>query len=104
MLGSSEKSDSEFHIKEITGIGEDKYAILSPQDINENKLSSSDGSKLKNPKKDEEIRSSGNVLYSIYVSYFSAGGSICKLAIFFLMFIFTQILITGGDYWINFWY
>lgn len=58
---------------------------------------------LENPKEVSEIRSSGNISNSIYLSYFAAGGSWCKIFFFFFMFFLTQILVTGGDYWISYW-
>lgn len=78
---------------------------VTPQSFNDISSSSTNKNKYKEEsKKNDEIRSSGNVSNSIYLSYFSAGGSTCKIILFFMMFVLTQVLITGGDYWLNFWY
>lgn len=51
-----------------------------------------------------EVRSVGKISKKVYSSYFSAGGGPCNVFFFFFMYIFTQALTTGGDYWISFWY
>jgi ATP-binding cassette subfamily C (CFTR/MRP) protein 4 len=51
-----------------------------------------------------ETRSSGNISLTVYSSYFSAGGNICKITFLLFMCVFTQVLASGGDYWITFWY
>lgn len=51
-----------------------------------------------------EVRSVGKISKKVYTSYFSAGGGPCHVFFFFFMYIFTQVLTTGGDYWISFWY
>ncbi|XP_025405942.1 probable multidrug resistance-associated protein lethal(2)03659 isoform X3 [Sipha flava] len=50
-----------------------------------------------------ETRSSGNISLTVYSSYFSAGGNICKITFLLFMCVFTQVLASGGDYWITFW-
>lgn len=55
-------------------------------------------------KENEKNCSSVNIPRYVYVSYFSASGSICKVIFFFCLFVFTQLMITGGDYWLSFWY
>lgn len=51
-----------------------------------------------------ETRSSGSVSHSVYTTYFSAGGSSFKIFFFFFICIFTQIIASGGDFWITYWY
>lgn len=51
-----------------------------------------------------ETRSSGNISLTVYSSYFSAGGNVCKISFLLFMCVFTQVLASGGDYWITFWY
>lgn len=51
-----------------------------------------------------ETRSSGNISLVVYSSYFSAGGSVCKISFLLFMCVFTQVLASGGDYWITYWY
>lgn len=50
-----------------------------------------------------ETRSSGNISKNVYASYFSAVGSTCNVFCFFFMYVLTQVLTTGGDYWISYW-
>jgi len=50
-----------------------------------------------------ETRSFGKSGFSIYSSYFSAGGHKCKVLLFLLICIFTQLLSSSGDYWITYW-
>lgn len=49
-------------------------------------------------------RLSKSVSKSVYLSYFSAGGSVFKLFFLFLMYILSQVLTSGSDYWITIWY
>lgn len=51
-----------------------------------------------------EVISVGKISKKVYTSYFSAGGGPCNIFLFFFMYLFTQALTTGGDYWISFWY
>ncbi|XP_075236154.1 putative multidrug resistance-associated protein lethal(2)03659 isoform X2 [Lycorma delicatula] len=50
-----------------------------------------------------EMRSVGTVSYGVYGAYLRAGGNICTIAICLLSCILTQILASGGDYWITYW-
>lgn len=52
----------------------------------------------------EETRSSGNVSKSIYLSYFSASGNMYEVFLLLVMYLITQTFITGGEYWITYWY
>lgn len=58
---------------------------------------------LTEPNGKTKLRSSVHALNRLYISYFSATGSIWNIILFLFMFIFTQVLMTGGDYWLNFW-
>lgn len=79
--------------------------ILYPQGSNESLPSCIDESKLNETQKEvAEIRSSGNISKSVYTSYLSAVGSNCNVFLFFFMFTLTQLLTSGEDYWISFWY
>ncbi|XP_022166670.1 probable multidrug resistance-associated protein lethal(2)03659 isoform X2 [Myzus persicae] len=51
----------------------------------------------------DETRSSGNVGFNIYSSYFFAGGHFCKVLSLLSVCIFTQVLASGSDYWITYW-
>ncbi|CAI6361980.1 unnamed protein product [Macrosiphum euphorbiae] len=50
-----------------------------------------------------ETRSFGNSGFSNYSSYFAAGGHKCKIILFLLICILTQILSSSGDIWITYW-
>ncbi|VVC32363.1 Hypothetical protein CINCED_3A001687 [Cinara cedri] len=50
-----------------------------------------------------ETRCSGNVSPRVYLSYIFAGGSVFKILFLLFICIFTQMLSTGGDYWISYW-
>ncbi|XP_060851388.1 probable multidrug resistance-associated protein lethal(2)03659 [Rhopalosiphum padi] len=67
--------------------------------IDENKLN---GTRAE-PIEVAETRSSGKVSRSIYLSYISAGGNAFKILFLLFICIFTQMLGTGGDYWISYW-
>lgn len=86
----------------------DTCTIISSQGSNESISSCVDENNLNGtlaePKEETECHSYGNVKKSDYLSYFFAGGSICKVLFCLLLYIFTQVLITSGDYWICFWY
>lgn len=56
------------------------------------------------PFEEAETRTSGNVSRSVYESYYSAGGSTFKLIFFIFICVITQILASGGDFWITYWY
>lgn len=51
-----------------------------------------------------ETRSFGNVPFSVYSSYFSAGGRKYKLIFLICILIVTQMLSSSGDFWIATWY
>jgi len=67
--------------------------------IDENKLNETQVA----PIEVAETRSSGKVSHSVYLSYISAGGNIFKILFLVFICIFTQVLGTGGDYWISYW-
>lgn len=49
-------------------------------------------------------RSSGNISFNVYLSYIFAGGHVCKVICLIFVCCFTQVLASGGDYWITYWY
>lgn len=67
-------------------------------------LSTDGESKIDQPHEVTETQLSGNVPFTVYTSYFSAGGNICKILLLIFMCIFTQVFASGGDYWLTFWY
>lgn len=50
-----------------------------------------------------EMRSTGTVGWGVYGAYLTAGGSFCLTTFCVLLCILTQILASGGDYWITYW-
>lgn len=110
MIGSSENvkdvSDTDNGKKHSENF--DTFTIISPQGSTESISSCVDENKLNGiltkPKEETECHSYGHVKKSDYISYFFAGGSTCKVLFCLLLYILTQVLITGGDYWICFWY
>lgn len=56
------------------------------------------------PGEEKETRTYGSVSSNVYTTYFSAGGSIIKMSFFIFICIFTQVLSSGGDYWMTYWY
>jgi len=50
-----------------------------------------------------ETRSSGNISFNVYMSYIFSGGHLCKVISLILICICTQVLASGGDYWITYW-
>lgn len=51
-----------------------------------------------------EIRSSGNISWDTYLAYFLDEGKISKLLYLIFTSILSQILASGGDFWITYWY
>lgn len=112
MLQSAEepsvKSDIESDNKYTINSNVDPIPVLSRQDSIQSVSSSIDEKKFGGaevvPIEVAELRSSGNVPKSVYFSYIAAGGNICKIIFLILICIFAQILCTGGDFWISYWY
>ena len=56
------------------------------------------------PKETEELMAKGNVARSLYWKYFRAGGSYCMLFMLLVLFIVGQVVSSGCDYWVGYWY
>lgn len=101
-------SDSESNYKHLDTKRTDSHTVLSSRNsyhstgspIDEFNLGRDQNNQIEIP----ETGSSGDISISIYSSYFSAGGS--SKTLYFLLFIciFTQVLASGGDVWVSFWY
>lgn len=50
-----------------------------------------------------EATSKGQVKGSISGTYLKSGANFCVLAVVFILFILTQVLASGADYWVSFW-
>jgi len=100
-------SDNESSSKHASTHTLSPRTILSRQVSIQSVASSIDESKLgtqEEPIEVAETRSSGNISLTVYSSYFSAGGNVCKISFLLFMCVFTQVLASGGDYWITYWY
>lgn len=76
-------------------------SILSvSSSIDENKFNDT----ITEPVEIAETRSSGNTSFNVYFSYILAGGHVCKAICLIFVCCLTQVLASGGDYWITYWY
>ena len=50
-----------------------------------------------------EAVATGRFSNKIYKKYFQNGGSICALIALLVMFILSQVTMTGNDYWVTYW-
>lgn len=50
-----------------------------------------------------EAVATGRFSNKIYKKYFQSGGSIYTLIILLVMFILSQVIMTGNDYWVTYW-
>lgn len=51
-----------------------------------------------------ETHSSGNISFSVYSSYFTAGKNGIMLSFLIFICIITEVFVASGDYWISVWY
>ncbi|XP_050545468.1 probable multidrug resistance-associated protein lethal(2)03659 [Daktulosphaira vitifoliae] len=110
-LGTSEDgsitSDGEFNSKINTDQKNLKNTILRRMSFQSVSSISYDDSKIDQeigePIEVEETRSYGTVALGVYSSYFAAGGHCFIINFLLFMCVFTQIVASGGDYWVNFW-
>ncbi|XP_060872271.1 probable multidrug resistance-associated protein lethal(2)03659 isoform X2 [Metopolophium dirhodum] len=106
-LSEETTTDTEIESNNVTNKSLEQPSGLSRQEsfksislsIDENKLNETQVA----PIEVAEIRSTGIVSHSIYSSYISAGGNTFKILFLLFICIFTQMLGTGGDYWISYW-
>ncbi|XP_022162516.1 probable multidrug resistance-associated protein lethal(2)03659 [Myzus persicae] len=109
LLRSSEETTTDGEIEKINATNKslEQLSCLSRQESLKSISSSIDENKLNEtqaaPIEVAETRSSGKVSRSIYLSYISAGGNAFKISFLLFICIFTQMLGTGGDYWISYW-
>nr|CAH7729854.1 unnamed protein product [Callosobruchus chinensis] len=59
---------------------------------------------METPRPVEEQKSTGSVGAYVYKSYFKAGGNCCVIFMFFVLFISSQLIASGSDYFITYWY
>lgn len=67
-------------------------------------LTSEDKQDQDEPKETQELIATGRVKNSLYWKYFCANGSNFLLAFVVFLYIFTQVIISGSDYWLGYWY
>jgi len=107
MSSEETTTDTEIYSKGAINNSLEQLSNLSRQGSLKSVASSVEENKLNGAQKEPtvvaETRSSGNVSRSVYLSYVSAGGNIFKISFLLFVCIFTQVLGTGGDYWISYW-
>ncbi|XP_069689580.1 probable multidrug resistance-associated protein lethal(2)03659 isoform X2 [Periplaneta americana] len=64
---------------------------------------SSTDEKQPEPKEVAEMRTVGSVSAKVYNTYLRAGGNYCVLLTLILLFVLSQVLASGCDYWITYW-
>lgn len=62
------------------------------------------GDDLQKPVEVVEKRSSGNISFSVYLTYLFSGGREYKILFFIFICILTQVCISSGDVWVTHWY
>ncbi|XP_054270037.1 probable multidrug resistance-associated protein lethal(2)03659 [Macrosteles quadrilineatus] len=62
-----------------------------------------DGKIQDEPPEIAEMRSKGTVSGRVYKTYMKSGGNCCMLMFFLATAVLTQLLASGGDYWITYW-
>lgn len=62
------------------------------------------GDDLRKPVEVVEKRSSGNISFSVYLTYLFSGGREIKILFFIFICILTQVCISSGDVWVTHWY
>lgn len=50
-----------------------------------------------------EEQAGGSISPTVWKRYFLAGGNWCILTIFILFMFFSQVIISGSDYFVNYW-
>lgn len=103
LIGSSEDTINEPHSM-ATESNPNTFPLLSTQDSNKNSIHEKSHGDLTNPNEEPEICASGRVPQNVYKSYFSAGENTFKIFLCFFLYFLTQVVTTGGDYWLSYWY
>jgi ATP-binding cassette subfamily C (CFTR/MRP) protein 4 len=55
------------------------------------------------PEEVAEMRTVGTVTSKVYGMYLRSGGNWCVILTTVILFILTQVLASGCDYWITYW-
>lgn len=101
LIGSAEDTIDEFNTTAINA-SPNTFPLLITQDSKKNRIhEKSRGSK---PNEESEICIKGSVSKNVYKSYFSAGGNNLRVFFCFFLYFSIQVLTTGGDYWLSYWY
>uniref|UniRef100_A0A7G3A7F5 Putative abc transporter c family member 3 n=1 Tax=Lutzomyia longipalpis TaxID=7200 RepID=A0A7G3A7F5_LUTLO len=74
----------------------------SSESSKQSKLSSTDADEDEG-REDKEDQAEGNVSFSVWKRYFFAGSNCCGLLILVTVFISSQVITSGSDYFVNFW-
>jgi hypothetical protein len=51
-----------------------------------------------------EEKKSGNVTWSVYLTYFTVGIGYFGMLVLSITFVIVQAFLTGADYWISYWF
>lgn len=76
-----------------------KEDVDAPLDV----PTSNDNENQEEPKETQELVAKGNIKNSLYWKYFRANGSLSLLVFIFFLYIITQLIMSGSDYWLAFW-
>lgn len=107
LLKSDEVTEEEIDEMEFTA--RRRSRIGSRSSIRSSKSSLSDGGTADENGKSVEVlqqmeaSSKGQVKGSVSGIYLKSGANFFVLAIVFILFILTQVLASGADYWVSFW-
>lgn len=92
-------SDEEF-LKLLEGEAEDE---AGKKDTIKKVKSAKSMEKIDLPTEVKEQRGSGTISSKVYKDYIKAGGSLCLVFLFVVLFILVQVLGSGADYYLTFW-
>nr|CAH7729849.1 unnamed protein product [Callosobruchus chinensis] len=99
-----ELKESGLDFARISGeeVEEEKFEV--PKELKKQKsIESMDSDEMETPRPVEEQKSTGSVGAYVYKSYFKAGGNCCVIFMFFVLFISSQLIASGSDYFITYW-
>lgn len=107
LLGPSEESENEpedeTHKTDVTADRDDleSFSVIAlPDSVH----GEANGEPPAEPVEIAEARTTGKVSRNVHFSYVLAGGNVFKISLLISICIFTQVLCTGCDFWISYWY
>jgi ATP-binding cassette subfamily C (CFTR/MRP) protein 4 len=103
LIGSTEDTIDESHTT-ATKSNSNTFPLLIIQDSKKNCIYENPREDLSKPNEESEICTTGHVSKNVYKSYFSASGNNLRVFLCFFLYFLVQVLTTGGDYWLSYWY